>query len=158
MAVNKLSNECLQKIFNNLEEDINSLFSTLLVNKNWCDNAVIILWRNPFNYDIELNKMAKMIPVLLSQGTLQQRIELNLQDNPIKTTYDYGWFIQQIDLRILYKLVEQWFIGENKSEDYTIVEKHFMVVSKIIFMKTKGLAEFSFSSIDHLDKWEHMCI
>src|ERR1051325_1694805 len=129
MAIENLSNECLQNIFNNLE-DSNSLFSSLFVNKRWCNNAVITLWKKPFNYNLALNRMAKMIPVLLSQSTKEQRFELNLQDIPTKTTFEYGWFIQQVDLPILFESVELWFKGFNKKvkcyvDIMNIMKKYF---------------------------------
>ncbi|GBB88268.1 hypothetical protein RclHR1_14800003 [Rhizophagus clarus] len=37
-------------IFEELEDDQRSLFSCLLVNKLWCESAVIFLWRNPWRY------------------------------------------------------------------------------------------------------------
>src|SRR5437588_256202 len=140
MAANKLSNECLQNIFNSLENS-NTLFSALLVNKNWCDNVVITLWRNPFNYDLELKKMAKIIPVLLSFTTPQQRIELNLQNIPTETTFEYGWLIQQVDVFTLFKLVCHWLHLElyNIPMKIEIVTKYVIIISKIIITKTKRL-------------------
>ena len=144
MAVKKLSNVCLQNIINNLESS-NSLFSALLVNKNWCDNVVITLWKHPFSYDIELKKLAKIIPVLLSPSTSQQRIDLDLQNIPIKTTFEYGWFIQQVDIITLFWLVYLWLYPEvynpEQYKEIQIVAKYVIVISKIIFMKTKGLEE-----------------
>src|SRR4051794_33795975 len=48
--------------------------ATLLVNKNWCGNVVMITHsvEKSFRYDIELMKMAKIIPVLLSPSTSQE--------------------------------------------------------------------------------------
>ncbi|GBC06310.1 hypothetical protein RclHR1_06760005 [Rhizophagus clarus] len=138
MAIKTFSNELLQKIFNNLDDDNNSLFSLLLVNKNWCENAVAILWRRPFSYNIQRDKMKKIIPTLLSQITLQERIDLGLKDIlaiPTKTLFDYGWFIQQFETSLL-DLIDF---------NYTSREKYFMAIAKIIFLKTKGLDELIYS-------------
>src|SRR5213083_800851 len=45
----KLNVDCLNLIFDELEEDKNSLHSCLLVNKEWCNIAVPILWKKYSN-------------------------------------------------------------------------------------------------------------
>ena len=49
----KLNVDCLILIFNELRADNNSLYSCLLVNKEWCHLVVPILWEeypDYFNY------------------------------------------------------------------------------------------------------------
>src|ERR1044071_2386135 len=46
----QLPTDCLDKIFEYLEEDKVSLRSCLLVNRLWCQVAVRILWRNIWNF------------------------------------------------------------------------------------------------------------
>src|SRR3989337_2794619 len=41
----KLNIDCLHLIFNELRENINSLYSCLLVNREWCSVVVPILWK-----------------------------------------------------------------------------------------------------------------
>ncbi|RIA92086.1 hypothetical protein C1645_821163 [Glomus cerebriforme] len=107
MAIKILSNENLQEIFDNIEDN-NTLFS---------------------NYFTE-----------------QERTELNLQDIPTKTIFEYGWFIQQIDIPILYNLVDYY----NNYYTYNL-KKYFRVIIKNIFMKTKGLEELRFSHSNDMD-------
>ena len=40
----QLPPDCLNEIFEFLENDIAALYSCLLVNRSWCEVAVIILW------------------------------------------------------------------------------------------------------------------
>ncbi|CAB4389967.1 unnamed protein product [Rhizophagus irregularis] len=133
MIVNPFLNELLQIIFNNLDDDIGSLFSLLFVNKNWRENAVPILRRRPFSHNRhnleETMKIKKIIPILLSQISLQERIDLDLKDIPTKTMFDYVLFIKQFDISLLYWLV---------------CKKYTMAISKTIFMKTKRLDELTF--------------
>jgi len=46
----ELSIECLNEIFECLEEDKFSLHSCLLDNRLWCEVAVKILWKNIWNF------------------------------------------------------------------------------------------------------------
>ena len=45
----QLPTDCLNEIFEYLEEDKTALHSCLLVNRLWCEMAVRILWRNVWN-------------------------------------------------------------------------------------------------------------
>src|SRR6266480_3262915 len=49
--MSKLPADCLNEIFEYLEEDKISLRSCLLVNRLWCEVSVRILWRNIRNYN-----------------------------------------------------------------------------------------------------------
>ncbi|CAG8488163.1 5423_t:CDS:2 [Diversispora eburnea] len=44
MTATHLPADCLDMIFKNLEMDRNSLYSSILVNKSWCQSAIQILW------------------------------------------------------------------------------------------------------------------
>ncbi|CAB4421665.1 unnamed protein product [Rhizophagus irregularis] len=74
-------------------------------------------------------KIKKIIPILLSQIPLQERIDLDLKDIPTKTMFDYVLFIKQFDISLLY------WLG---------CKKYIMAISKTIFMKTKRLDELTF--------------
>ncbi|CAI2166345.1 8761_t:CDS:2 [Funneliformis geosporum] len=57
-------NEILQEIFNNVN-DIKTLLSIVLVNRNWCRNGIKYLWKHPFRSDVELKKHIEIVPLLL---------------------------------------------------------------------------------------------
>ncbi|GBB98555.1 hypothetical protein RclHR1_03260013 [Rhizophagus clarus] len=57
-------NEILQEIFININ-DIKTLYSIILVNRNWCRNGIKYLWRNPFRGDVDLKNHTKIVPLLL---------------------------------------------------------------------------------------------
>jgi hypothetical protein len=58
----KLNVDCLALIFNELQENKNSLYSCLLVNRDWCIVAVPILWKN----HSWCNKHEKIFNIILS--------------------------------------------------------------------------------------------
>src|SRR5215210_4317097 len=49
--MSKLPVDCLNEIFECLEEDKITLHSCLLVNRLWCEVSVRILWTSVWNYD-----------------------------------------------------------------------------------------------------------
>src|SRR4051812_16816966 len=46
--MSKLTRDCLLIIFEELGNDVKSLYSCLLVNRLWCETVVPILWKNPW--------------------------------------------------------------------------------------------------------------
>ncbi|EXX75492.1 uncharacterized protein OCT59_010481 [Rhizophagus irregularis] len=63
--------DCLNEIFEYLEEDKITLHSCLLVNRLWCEVAVRILWRNiwRFQYNVQYNPYPTHVPLSII-GTL----------------------------------------------------------------------------------------
>jgi hypothetical protein len=57
-------NEILQEVFMNIN-DIKTLYSIILVNRNWCRNGIKYLWKNPFRGDVNLKNHTKIVPLLL---------------------------------------------------------------------------------------------
>ena len=49
--MSQLLADCLDEIFEHLEDDIVTLYSCILVNRLWCEVAVRILWRYGQNYN-----------------------------------------------------------------------------------------------------------
>src|SRR6266536_1606925 len=49
--MSQLTADCLYEIFEYLEDDGNTLYSCLLVNRLWCEVSVRFLWRTIRNYN-----------------------------------------------------------------------------------------------------------
>src|ERR1044072_4010567 len=49
--MSQLNDDCLNEILEHLENDKETLYSCLLVNRHWCKFFVRILWRNVWNYN-----------------------------------------------------------------------------------------------------------
>src|SRR5437764_6364691 len=61
--------DCLNEIFINLEDDIITLHSCLLVNRLWCKISVRILWRNIWStvtYNHQLEVASAVLSTLIS--------------------------------------------------------------------------------------------
>ncbi|PKY37566.1 hypothetical protein RhiirA4_438763 [Rhizophagus irregularis] len=72
----QLPTDCLNEIFEYLEEDKITLRSCLLVNRLWCEIAVRILWRNvwSFQYSVNYNPYRTHVPLAIIEeeiGTLK---------------------------------------------------------------------------------------
>jgi hypothetical protein len=79
----KLNINCLILIFNNLRADNNSLYSCLLVNKEWCHLIVPILWEKHYIYVVGENVKIISNIIFSCLSTSSQQL---LFDNDIR-----GW-------------------------------------------------------------------
>src|SRR6266536_5113225 len=51
-TMSQLPADCLNEIFEYLEDDQFTLYSCILVNRFWCEVSVRIFWRNIWNYSV----------------------------------------------------------------------------------------------------------
>ncbi|GBB87711.1 hypothetical protein RclHR1_01420014 [Rhizophagus clarus] len=87
----RIPSEILQDIFKYLTEDKNvakhlkhkELYKCLFVNKFWCANAIIILWKNPINQEINPKSL---ITTYIS--CLNEESKMILQKNEIILPYN----------------------------------------------------------------------
>ncbi|PKC01520.1 hypothetical protein RhiirA5_402792 [Rhizophagus irregularis] len=140
MSISKLPNECLQEIFSYIDR-VKTLYSIILVNRKWCQNGVIRLWRKPFRNSIEISKQIKICPILINFIILDK--DLNIKDKLIKDYYkkfqkenskpfnysfNYPSFITGIDLDRIIRAITI-FTQKNKNSLYRI--PGYKKVSKI---------------------------
>src|SRR5437764_15056282 len=66
--MSQLPFDCLNEIFEYLENDKNILHSCLLVNRLWCKIAVRILWRDiwSFKYPVDISHREKVLLQIIS--------------------------------------------------------------------------------------------
>ncbi|CAG8504263.1 2541_t:CDS:1 [Diversispora eburnea] len=110
-----LPNECLHEIFSYLDNDLKTLHSAIFVSHVWCENAIPFLWKKPFRQNPKEINLFKIIPIFLSFLKNQKKDDLQLENIstfklPTKTTFDYPFFIQHLDLNYLITAVTQWLI------------------------------------------------
>src|SRR6266496_4138904 len=53
--MSKHNKDILYFIFEELQDDSKALFSCLMVNRDWCETAIPILWKNPWKYYYNIN-------------------------------------------------------------------------------------------------------
>ncbi|CAG8528956.1 9514_t:CDS:2 [Funneliformis caledonium] len=71
--------ETLQNIFDKLvSECCSTLFRCLLVNRYWCANAVLIIWKEPFRYEYSSNKFLKFCVRLLPFNVRERLVNSNV--------------------------------------------------------------------------------
>ncbi|GBC05805.1 hypothetical protein RclHR1_06430006 [Rhizophagus clarus] len=102
-----LPTDCLLEIFKYFRDDLKTLHSCLLVDKNWCISTVRLIWKQPF-----LNKKSPIIiDVYLSCLTLHERKNLikngvNLSNITKPASFHYANFLRHIDMKNFYAAVD----------------------------------------------------
>src|SRR6266498_1861173 len=77
--MSQLVEDCLRIIFAELQDDSNSLYSCILVNRFWCRIGVPILWKNPFIHNYEKGlKLCDAIISLLPTSSKQLLFDNNI--------------------------------------------------------------------------------
>ncbi|CAG8580554.1 13698_t:CDS:1 [Ambispora leptoticha] len=102
----KFPPETLQEIFWNLKEDASTLHSCLLVNRLWCDNAIVVLWHNPFELCPSAKLLNALLPFIRGQRILENKDGM-LRLSP-KPFYYYPGFLRVLSIGAIYQTVADW--------------------------------------------------
>src|SRR3954453_9239315 len=90
--MSKLLADCLNEIFEYLEEDKVTLYSCLLVNRLWCEVSVIILWRSIRNY----NTLIACLPNESKEILYQNGIITSVSAASKPPTFNYASFCKEL--------------------------------------------------------------
>ncbi|RIA87226.1 hypothetical protein C1645_828109 [Glomus cerebriforme] len=105
--------EILQKISSHFTEDISTLFSCILVSRNWCTSLIGILWSQPFH----LSHSPRLIEIYLSflpENTLDQLKLKNFHPRNTKYefTFDYPSFLRKLSIPLLCNVIGEYLRKE----------------------------------------------
>ncbi|CAB4407608.1 unnamed protein product [Rhizophagus irregularis] len=89
--MSNLNKDILYLIFENLQYDLNTLYSCSMVNRLWCAIAIPILWRNPWLYHKIVSKrnLLNVIVPYLSDGMKQLITNKNIE-SPLFDYLSFG--------------------------------------------------------------------
>ncbi|GES93424.1 hypothetical protein GLOIN_2v1774203 [Rhizophagus clarus] len=103
--------ECIREILEYLYDDTNSLYSCLLVNRNWCEITIPILWRNPFGRSLKSTRCKMLINTYVSRlKTEEIPSELITIPNEV-STFNYATFLRVFDCEKILFAFHYWAIS-----------------------------------------------
>jgi hypothetical protein len=118
--------DCLNNIFEYLDDDKNTLYSCLLVNHQWCEVAVRILWRNAWyfkdNRDYKPHVPLSVINTLIaclpkeSKDFLEKEKFYIISPTQKPPLFNYPSFIKIITIYGVYQMIEMF---PSDSRDYS---------------------------------------
>ncbi|CAB4491514.1 hypothetical protein RhiirA5_495579 [Rhizophagus irregularis] len=104
--------ECYEIIMKPLKDDIITLYSCILVNRSFCRVFIPVLWRNPFKFIKDDNKLIKLINTLIHclnqtiKNDLINKDSIKLEGLP--TYFKYHTLIKEFDLNPLQRGIRLW--------------------------------------------------
>ncbi|KAF0373854.1 hypothetical protein F8M41_012955 [Gigaspora margarita] len=123
--------ELMEKIFNNLNNEICSLYSCALVSRHWCKMTVPILWQDPFSS----NRRPLFISKYFSSFGEDDKFilkecleELGINEECSNSLFDYARFLKVLDIRSLESKVRKWITFKLiDSEFFYVAEKNHII-------------------------------
>ncbi|GBC05006.1 hypothetical protein RclHR1_00060019 [Rhizophagus clarus] len=106
----KLNRDILYLILEELQDNKRTLYSSLTVNKTWCEIIIRILWRNPWKYLINGFKEFSFFVVIVSHLSEESKNELKFQGVDLPTAssqtllFNYISFCRHLNLNAFDKM------------------------------------------------------
>ncbi|CAG8682580.1 3754_t:CDS:2 [Racocetra fulgida] len=162
----RLPEDILKEIFENLEDETGSLFSSILVNRLWCLNVIPILWKNPLKNQFKKasenlltcqHRCKLLLRTLLSclsdesRGLLSEnRLELPFQISQ-RALFDYPMHCKNLRTSDVSMLV--WSAVERKQISGQRGKFLFFVLEqelyKLFFSRSSAIQQFTLCSMLH---------
>src|SRR5277367_70683 len=96
----KLNKDILFLLFEELQNDSNSLFSCLMVNRLWCETVIPILWKNPWRYNSNNSYLFATIAFYLPDDIKEFLTRPLPQISHQSLLFDYLSFCRSININI----------------------------------------------------------
>ncbi|GBC07413.1 hypothetical protein RclHR1_07450001 [Rhizophagus clarus] len=146
----KLNKDILLIIFEELQEDSKALFSSLMVNRIWCETAIPVLWRNPWSYSNINYKNKNYLFIIITcyiydnikKFITEQGIQLPSGSNQ-SLIFDYLSFCRSVNVNAINSIIS---IGSSLPYNQFSMQKEFY---SFIMRKCHELKYLDMSSIKH---------
>ncbi|GBC06584.1 hypothetical protein RclHR1_06940001 [Rhizophagus clarus] len=156
----KLNIDCLVLIFDELLDDSNSLYSCLLVNREWCNLVVPILWAEYPHYYLRMkiakeklsNVILSCLPTSSKQLLFDNNIKLPLTNLSIPLTFNYVSFFKDLKVKTIYNIINLVFkkeilIGVNYSKRRNLLEQE---IYKLYISQCKSIKSLEWKTSQSL--------
>lgn len=151
--------DCLQEIFQYLENDIKSLYRCMFVNRTWCRIIIALLWRRPFEYSgpkstRRYSELVRTYITCLPKDTKMKIYEtgynIHLHPRPL---FPYQKYLKELDCEKLDEAVEEWvkrfgFEGYRPEDSQNVVYTELL---RLLLSRCEGL--WSLRVGQHSDKY-----
>src|ERR1044072_7027216 len=154
--------EVVQRIVANLQDVKNPhhLFSTLMVNKEWCKLSVPFLWELTLDYAPDRYNSYKCIRTYLSNADETSRNFLrnhgmDLLSSPPWSTYNYPTYLNSINYHHLAILIQSYLskTNDNNNDDFISAKKGllFQELFKLFMKRSKSIRKITIPDAVSLD-------
>ena len=109
--MSKLNTDILFLIFEKFQDDSQSLFSFSMVDRLWCETVIPVLWRNPWEYNIDYHHKSSLYYIItsyLSDSVKEFLTALGIQLPSIShqsLLFDYLSFCRSINMNVINDII-----------------------------------------------------
>ncbi|PKY18222.1 hypothetical protein RhiirB3_522596 [Rhizophagus irregularis] len=142
--MSQLPADCLNEIFDYLEEDKFTLHSCLLVNRLWCGVSVRILWKNVWNYKTLITCLPKESKEILYENKI-----ITTTLNSKTPLFDYTTFIKSLSIYNVHDMIKNILQNYQSITPQNLNYKKYIVareIYKFLMNKISSLRELYFYS------------
>src|SRR6266496_2986373 len=105
--MSQLTADCLNEIFEYLEDDKFTLNSCILVNRLWCEVSVRIFWRNVWNYNISnFSTLIACLPNESKEILYKNGIIISIPTSK-PPTFNYASFCKVLSISWVHHMIEK---------------------------------------------------
>jgi hypothetical protein len=151
--MSQLPSDCLNEIFENLEDDKLTLHSCILVNRLWCEISVEIFWRDIYDYKTSnFNTLIACLPNESKKVLYDNEIIISAPTSKFPT-FNYATFCRVLSInQVYYKVKEllknqQTISLQNLDNNTNIVVKEIL---KLLMNQAVSLKDLTYFSISDL--------
>src|ERR1043165_4300780 len=107
----KLNKDILFLLFEEFQDDSQSLFSFLMVDRLWCETVIPVLWRNPWKYNIDYHHKSSLYYIFtfyLSDNVKEFLTGLGVQLPPIShqpLLFDYLSLCRSMNINVINNII-----------------------------------------------------
>ncbi|GBB91479.1 hypothetical protein RclHR1_01880010 [Rhizophagus clarus] len=142
--MSRLSFDCLTEIFSYLENDKISLFSCLLVNRDWCNVAVRILWKDSSNYSPKT--LRTLMTCLINENMTKNKINLPFPI-PKLPMFNYASFCRILSV---HEIQSKFKLFVHSPEQYTKTQNILTGIFRLFMREITSLKKLDISPCDDL--------
>ncbi|CAB5308767.1 unnamed protein product [Rhizophagus irregularis] len=150
----KLNTDCFILIFNELRKDNKSLYSCLLVNKEWCHLVIPILWEGyPYsNCEKSQEKFSNVILSCLPSYSKQLLFDINIKVPSNSPTFNYVSFCKFLRVgfvgNIIYSVFKEEVLNNSKKKRFLEQE-----IYKLFINQCKNIRELVWRTFHPLQSY-----
>ncbi|CAG8805903.1 30999_t:CDS:1 [Gigaspora margarita] len=136
----QLDDKCLKEVFKYFKNDTKALYSCVSVSRKWCEQAIPLLWEDPFCIFYKNDTLVQTYLSCLSEERRTYLIENGLfipeSSNP---KFNYPSHIRKLDYRRLNLAISRWLTNNNNKIDPKFICLISQELTSLIINQSKEL-------------------
>ena len=137
------------------DDHLKNLYSCLLVNKEWCENAVPVLWSAVF-YPIQTIRTGTITTYLSclnleKRQILQKQAGINIPTRRRRSMFEYASYLTELNFDKFLKTIFLWCKKHRKP--YRITRRHELVIRSLLELFSLRRANIKYFAMNNVPNY-----